>query len=85
MSKRGVPVVLSPKEHAVLLALARRQGAVAARADLLREVWGERDSRPTRTVDVHIAELRRKLEDDASAPRYILTERRMGYRLTMCG
>lgn len=40
-----------------------------------------RSSAPTRTVDTHIAELRRKLEDDSSAPRHILTVRKNGYRL----
>jgi DNA-binding response OmpR family regulator len=81
VTKSGTAVPLSPKEFAVLVALARRNGAVAKRAELLREVWGDNVSDTTRTVDVHIAELRRKLEDNASRPRYILTEWKVGYRI----
>ncbi len=78
--KRGEPVSLTPKELDLLLALMRRRGAVASRSDLLREVWGHRAEVATRTVDIHIAELRRKLEDDASQPRHILTVWKAGYR-----
>jgi two-component system, OmpR family, alkaline phosphatase synthesis response regulator PhoP len=79
--KEGTPVALSPKEFDLLLALVRRRGAVASRVELLREVWGHRVEVMTRTVDIHIAELRRKLEDDASNPRHILTVWKAGYRL----
>jgi DNA-binding response OmpR family regulator len=74
-------VALSPKEFDLLLTLVRRRGAVASRVELLREVWGHRVEVMTRTVDIHIAELRRKLEDDPSAPRHILTVWKAGYRL----
>jgi DNA-binding response OmpR family regulator len=56
-------------------------GEVRVRLDLLKEVWGHSSSVLTRTVDTHVAELRRKLEDDASRPRHILTARKAGYRL----
>src|SRR5881394_416059 len=79
--KEGTPVALSPKEFDLLLALVRRRGAVASRVELLREVWGHRVEVMTRTVDIHIAELRRKLEDDPSNPRHILTVWKAGYRL----
>jgi two-component system, OmpR family, alkaline phosphatase synthesis response regulator PhoP len=79
--KEGIPVALSPKEFDLLLALVRRRGAVASRVELLREVWGHRVEVMTRTVDIHIAELRRKLEDDPSQPRHILTVWKAGYRL----
>jgi DNA-binding response OmpR family regulator len=79
--KEGTPVALSPKEFDLLLALVRRRGAVASRVELLREVWGHRVEVMTRTVDIHIAELRRKLEDDPSEPRHILTVWKAGYRL----
>lgn len=69
------------KEFDLLMALLAREGRVATRADLLREVWGYRTWVATRTVDTHVAELRRKLEDDASTPRHILTVRKIGYRL----
>jgi len=79
--REGIPVALSPKEFDLLLALVRRRGAVASRVELLREVWGHRVEVMTRTVDIHIAELRRKLEHDPSQPRHILTVWKAGYRL----
>jgi two-component system response regulator MtrA len=81
VTKGGQVVPLSPKEFDLLLTLVRRRGAVASRVELLREVWGHRVEVMTRTVDIHIAELRRKLEDDPSAPRHILTVWKAGYRL----
>ena len=81
VAKEGTAVALSPKEFDLLLALVRRRGAVASRVELLREVWGHRVEVMTRTVDIHIAELRRKLEDDPSQPRHILTVWKAGYRL----
>lgn len=81
VTKAGQIVALSPKEFDLLLTLVRRRGAVASRVELLREVWGHRVEVMTRTVDIHIAELRRKLEDDPSAPRHILTVWKAGYRL----
>lgn len=79
----GRPIELAPKEFDLLLALIRRRGAVASRTELLEEVWGYPSSVVTRTVDTHIAELRRKLEEDPSAPRHILTSRKVGYRLRL--
>jgi DNA-binding response OmpR family regulator len=81
VTKGGLPVALSPKEFDLLVTLVRRRGAVASRVELLREVWGHRVEVMTRTVDIHVAELRRKLEDDPSAPRHILTVWKAGYRL----
>jgi len=78
----GDAVSLTPKEFDLLLALLGRGGAVASRFELLEEVWGyENADVETRTVDVHIAELRRKLEADPGRPRHILTVRKKGYRL----
>jgi two-component system, OmpR family, alkaline phosphatase synthesis response regulator PhoP len=81
VSRRGVPVPLTPMEYDLLLALLRRQGGVATRLELLHEVWGHSAAVLTRTVDTHVAELRRKLEENAAAPRHILTVRKAGYRL----
>jgi two-component system, OmpR family, alkaline phosphatase synthesis response regulator PhoP len=78
---RGREVSLTPKEFDLLLALLRRGGAIASRLDLLQEVWGHRAAVMTRTVDMHIAELRRKLEENPATPRHILTVRKRGYRL----
>jgi two-component system response regulator MtrA len=81
VTKEGAPVALTPKEFDLLLALLRRNGAVAGRFELLKEVWGHQTEVMTRTVDIHVAELRRKLEDDPSAPKHILTVWKAGYRL----
>jgi DNA-binding response OmpR family regulator len=75
------PVALTPKEFDLLVALLQRDGAVATRIELIREVWGYPGSVVTRTVDTHVAELRRKLEDNPAEPRFILTVPRIGYRL----
>jgi len=79
--RNGQAVPLTPKEYELLLALIRRRGAVASRVELLTEVWGYSAAVLSRTVDTHVAELRRKLEDDLQAPRHILTVRKAGYRL----
>jgi two-component system, OmpR family, alkaline phosphatase synthesis response regulator PhoP len=79
--RNGEQVQLSPRAFDLLLALLRRGGEVASRLDLLQEVWGHRAAVVTRTVDVHIAELRRKLEESSAEPRHILTARKAGYRL----
>ena len=79
--RKGDLVALTPMEFDLLVALLRRQGAVASRLELLKEVWGHSSAVLTRTVDTHIGELRRKLEHDPSTPRHILTVRKAGYRL----
>lgn len=81
VKKGEAEIALTPKEFDLLLALVRRRGAVASRLELLKEVWGHQAEVMTRTVDIHIAELRRKLEDDPSTPRHILTVWKAGYRL----
>ena len=81
VARQDREVSLTPKEFDLLVALLRRQGAAASRAELIQEVWGYPASVVTRTVDTHIAELRAKLEADASTPRHILTVPRIGYRL----
>ncbi|MEX2467397.1 MAG: response regulator transcription factor [Gemmatimonadota bacterium] len=78
----GEPVTLAPKEFDLLVALLKRDGAVVSRAELLGEVWDYANANiETRTVDVHVAELRRKLEGDPGSPAHILTVRKKGYRL----
>jgi two-component system, OmpR family, alkaline phosphatase synthesis response regulator PhoP len=79
--KGGREVDLTPKEFELLVALARREGAVASRPELLDEVWNPTTPITSRTVDTHLFELRRKLEDDPSRPRHLLTVRKVGYRL----
>ena len=77
----GVPVNVTPKAFDLLVALLQRNGRVASRLDLLREVWGHRSAVESRTVDTHIAELRRKIEADPANPRHVLTVWKAGYRL----
>ena len=79
--KAGRTIALTPMEFNLLVALLARRGAVVSRLDLLKEVWGHASTVLSRTVDTHVAELRRKLENDASRPRHILTARKAGYRL----
>lgn len=82
VTRAGRPVSLRPKEYELLRALLRRAGQVATRSELLREVWGYQDCVISRTLDTHVGELRRKLEDDPGRPRHIITIRKIGYRLT---
>ncbi len=77
----GETVDLAPKEFDLLLELIRVEGAVVSRIDLMRTVWGHRSTIVSRTVDTHIAELRKKLEPDPSNPSIIVTVRKVGYRL----
>jgi DNA-binding response OmpR family regulator len=77
----GTEVTLAPKEYDLLAALLRRRGAAVSRRDLLEEVWGYPEVVVSRTVDTHIAELRRKLEENPAEPRHIVTVRKVGYRL----
>jgi len=74
-------VELAPKEFDLLLALLRARGAVVSRLQVMREVWGYSAAVVSRTVDTHIAELRRKLEENPSSPRHIITVRKTGYRI----
>ena len=76
----GDEVELSRKEYDLLLALATRPGAVVTRENLMSEVWDENWFGSTKTLDVHIGWLRRKLGDDAAEPRWIETVRGVGFR-----
>jgi two-component system alkaline phosphatase synthesis response regulator PhoP len=78
--RAGERIELTPKEFDLLIALLRRQGRVTSRNELLRAVWGYSAAVVSRTVDTHVAELRRKLEPDAAAPRHILTVWKVGYK-----
>lgn len=84
VTRDGQEVPLAPMEYDLLMALVERRGAVASRTELLEEVWGYANTDVmTRTVDIHVAELRKKLEDDPSNPRHLLTVRKVGYRLAV--
>ena len=83
-SRAGEPVSLSAKELELLRYLAENSGAVLSRDELLDSVWGYDAMPTTRTVDVHIARLRQKLEADPGDPEFILTVRGLGYKLANC-
>ena len=74
-------LALSRKEFDLLAVLARNAGRVVRREDLMAEVWDENWFGSTRTLDVHVGFLRRKLGDDGHAPRLIQTVRGVGFRL----
>jgi two-component system, OmpR family, alkaline phosphatase synthesis response regulator PhoP len=78
--RNGQQCDLTPKAYDLLLALLRRKGAVATRKDLLSEVWGYGAFVMSRTVDSHVAELRRKLEVRPAEPKHIVTVWKIGYR-----
>ena len=80
VTRNSAPCALTPKAYELLLALVRRNGAVATRNELLKEVWGYSAFVTTRTVDSHIAELRRKIEHDPANPRFVKTVWKVGYR-----
>lgn len=80
--KNGRDVSLTPRAYELLLALYLRHDTVALRRELMRDVWGYDDGVSSRTLDTHVAELRRKLEDDPAAPHHLHTVWRVGYRLS---
>jgi len=77
----GEPLELSRKEFDVLLLLAREAGRVVTRERLLEEVWDTTWFGSSKTLDVHVSGIRRKLGDDPAAPRYLHTVRGVGFRL----
>jgi DNA-binding response OmpR family regulator len=80
-SKRGQKLDLTPLEFHVLKLLVERKGEVLRRDDFLDRIWGEDNVLvSSRTVDSHIANIRRKIEDDPSSPRHILSIRGVGYK-----
>ncbi len=81
VTRDGKVVTLSAKEFQLLRYLVEHRGATVSRETLLSEVWGYGGVTSSRTVDVHIAWLRQKLEEDSRQPQWILTVHGLGYRL----
>lgn len=77
----GGPWELSVKEVDMLRLLYREQGTPVSRKRFLDELWGLDSYPTTRTVDQHVAKLRKKIEPDPKRPRYLLTVHGLGYRL----
>ncbi|HVJ45788.1 MAG TPA: response regulator transcription factor [Luteolibacter sp.] len=80
IAKDGVLVSLTAKEFELLRILVNRRGRTIAREEILAQVWREQPFITPRTVDVHMAWLRQKLEDQPQTPRFLLTVRGEGYR-----
>jgi DNA-binding response OmpR family regulator len=80
LTKAGEPVELAAKEFDLLNMLMTNAGQVLRREEIMDEVWDPHWFGPTKTLDVHISWLRKKIEDDPSEPRYITTIRGVGFR-----
>jgi len=78
--KNGVELQLTDTEFQILAVLLRRAGEVITRDEFLKQIWGEEVYVTHRTVDTHVAALRKKIEDDLDRPSYILSVRNVGYR-----
>jgi two-component system alkaline phosphatase synthesis response regulator PhoP len=80
VTKAGQPIELSAREFKLLRYFVEHRGAALSRDELLNEVWGYNAMPSTRTVDVHVAWLRQKIEDNPRHPQYIHTVHGLGYK-----
>ena len=80
ITKAGAPLDLSAREFQLLRYFVEHRGATLSREELLNEVWGYNSMPTTRTVDVHVAWLRQKIEPNPRHPQFILTIHGMGYK-----
>ncbi len=80
VTKNDGEVHLTPTEWGMLEMLVRNRGKLVGRDELLTQVWGPAYAKETQYLRVYLAQLRRKLEDDPSNPKHLLTEAGMGYR-----
>jgi two-component system KDP operon response regulator KdpE len=81
VSLNGAEVALTRKEYAVLAMLARHLGRVVTQQQLLKDIWGPTHVEDSHYLRVVVGHLRQKLGDDPAAPRFIVTEAGVGYRL----
>jgi DNA-binding response OmpR family regulator len=79
-TKGGSRIDLTPREFLLMAYLVAHRGTVVTRDELLDAVWGYDNMPFTRTVDTHIAKLRKKIEEDPASPRYLVTLHRLGYK-----
>ncbi len=77
----GSVVDFTPKEFELLEVLLRRKGRLLTREHLIEEVWGHDYFGDTKTLDVHVKRIRRKIEPDPHEPRFLTTVRGLGYKL----
>ena len=80
VTRAGEPVHLTPIEYRLLCVLLANTGKVMTQRHLLREVWGPASVESNHYLRVYVGHLRQKLEDDATQPKYLLTETGVGYR-----
>ena len=80
VTRSGVRVPISARELELLAYLIEHRGEVLSRRQLLEAVWGYSGGSNTRTVDMHVAKLRKKIEEDPAQPQWIVTQHRVGYR-----
>ena len=85
VTQAGQPIELTRKEFEVLRLLMRNAGTVVSREQLIEDVWDVNWFGPTKTLDVHISALRKKLGDDPAAPQYVHTVRGVGFRFAAPG
>jgi len=83
VTRDGRQVRLTPTEYHLLEVLARHVGRLVPQQQLLREVWGPGYEKETHYLRVYVGQLRRKLEPDPTAPRHLITEPGIGYRLEL--
>jgi two-component system response regulator RegX3 len=83
VSVAGRAVLLTPREFDLLEYLIRRSPAVVSRRELIAAVWDTHWTGPTKTLDVHVAQVRRKIEGDPHHPTYLHTERGVGYSIAV--
>ena len=83
VTRAGTPVHLTPTEWRMLELRARHPGALITRQNLLTHIWGTEQATDTGYLRLYVSQLRKKLEPDPSAPRHLLTEAGMGYRLVL--
>ncbi len=82
VNKRGRPVYLTALEFSLLHFFVQNEGQVLRRDSILDAVWGKDVYIQPRTVDKHIAELRKKIEDDPSSPKHFIGVRGVGYKFS---
>jgi two-component system, OmpR family, KDP operon response regulator KdpE len=80
VSRDGQQVRLTPTEWSILELLARNQGKLVSRSQLLHHIWGPSERKETSYLRVYLGQLRHKLEADPARPRHLITEAGMGYR-----
>lgn len=80
ITKNDKEIKLTPTEYSILAILVKNKGKVVTQTHLLKEIWGPTLTEETQYLRIYIMQLRRKIEDDASNPKYIITEPGVGYR-----